>query len=72
MSVISKLFGSVKCDRCGDIISEEWYDDIEDCKDALIYDCNWIELNGKHYCPDCYYYDEETDELKVREEENLT
>ena len=26
----------------------------------------WKEINGKLYCPDCYEYDEETDEYKPK------
>ena len=26
----------------------------------------WKEINGKLYCPDCYEYDEETDEYKLK------
>ena len=26
----------------------------------------WVEIDGKLYCPDCYEYDEETDEYKPK------
>lgn len=31
---------------------------------------DWREIGGKLYCPDCYEYDEKTDEykLKIKEE----
>ena len=29
----------------------------------------WQEIDGKLYCPDCYEYDEETDEYKPKKKE---
>lgn len=68
MSIVSKPFSNIKCDRCGDTISEEWYDDIADCEEALLYDCNWVKIGDKHYCQDCYEIDE-NDEIKVKDNE---
>lgn len=55
---------SVVCDRCGktfeadDIIA--WTDECSAREYAL--DSEWKEIDGKHYCPDCYEYDESIDE----------
>lgn len=27
---------------------------------------NWKEIDGRLYCPDCYEYDEKTDEYKLK------
>lgn len=53
---------TVICDNCG-----------KDSNDGAEYSCfgdkqtaeysaedsNWLNDNGKHYCPDCYSYDDE-------------
>ena len=30
----------------------------------------WTEIDGKHYCTDCYEYDEETDEYIPKQKED--
>jgi hypothetical protein len=56
---------TVICDRCGadhnaDADWSAWND-----KDYAV-DCAkedlWEEIDGKHYCPDCYFWDDEDDE----------
>ena len=55
-----------ECDRCGKIHVNEnlgviaWADCEQAFEDAS--ESGWTEIDGKHYCPDCYEYDEETDE----------
>ena len=55
---------SVVCDRCGkefetyDFVA--WTDECSAREQAL--ESEWQEIGGKHYCPDCYEYDENTDE----------
>ncbi len=68
MSVITHQFYNVKCDRCGAILNDEWWvpdmcDFDEDYQEQ-----DWKEINGKDYCPDCYYYDDD-DEIKVKDNE---
>lgn len=61
---------SVVCDRCGktfcidDIIA--WTDE----SDAIAYatDSEWAEIGDKHYCPDCYEFDDELDEYVPKKE----
>lgn len=48
---------SVICDRCGKIYGEDdgiiaWTDEGTAKEQAL--ESEWLEIGGKHYCPDCY------------------
>ena len=51
------------CDRCGKSLTEEsemCYPDTESAE-IIAKDSEWITIDGKHYCPDCYELDEVTD-----------
>lgn len=48
------------CDNCGEKL--KYGNDFISYIDADIWDCcehNWIEHEGKHYCPNCYEIDDE-------------
>ena len=68
--IITEVFYGIKCDRCGEIFEDGehsfWSDESSAMENAT--ESEWAELNGKHYCPNCYEVDEETDEIKVFEE----
>lgn len=50
-----KIFYNIKCDYCGCLLDTEmWHSDPSTLD---VHSCDWVEVNGKHYCPDCYYYD---------------
>ena len=52
------------CDRCGKSFideSETCYPD-KDSAEMFAEQSEWVEINGKNYCPDCYELDKETDE----------
>ena len=55
-------YKGVVCDRCGKILDDGsvW----EDKSSAISYALNskWAEIGDKHYCPDCYEFDDELDE----------
>ena len=36
----------------------------------IINHCGWREIGGNLYCPDCYEYDEETNEYKPKKKED--
>lgn len=61
------------CDGCGKAYEDEdrgfcaWVD--ESYATDAAYEDDWTEIDGKHYCPDCYEYDEETDEYKPKSED---
>ena len=58
------------CDRCGKSFSEESEMCYTDKESALMVaeQSEWIDINGKHYCPDCYELDEVTDEYVPNKE----
>lgn len=56
---------SVICDRCGKIYGEDdgiiaWTDEGTAKEQAL--ESERLEIGGKHYCPDCYEFNDELDE----------
>jgi len=64
---------TVVCDKCGSDSTEGsdygGWDDVEYAKDVAI-NADFVEIDGKDYCPDCYELDKETNEPKVKEAEN--
>ena len=52
------------CDCCGKSLTEESETCYPDKDSALMVaeQSEWMDINGKHYCPDCYELDEVTDE----------
>lgn len=61
------------CDGCGKAYVDEdrgfcaWAD--ESYAADAAYEDGWTEIDGKDYCPDCYDYDEETDEYKPKSDD---
>ena len=57
---------SVVCDRCGKPFIDEfngivaWLDEGTAKEQAM--ESEWAEIDDKHYCPDCYEFDDELDE----------
>lgn len=50
------------CDQCGSQLTG--YDDCDfyvnaDIWDIEAADSGWCEIDGKHYCPDCWRYDDD-------------
>lgn len=68
--IISEIFYGLKCNRCGKIHDDGehsfWNDESTAIENAC--ESEWIEQNGKHYCPTCYDYNEDKDENIVRAE----
>jgi len=66
--ITTSIFYGLKCDRCGDRYEDsEGHTHCPD-EDSVIdfsQDDEWIEKDGKDYCPGCYTIDEETDEVKL-------
>ena len=54
---------SVVCDRCGKQFEADDIIAWTDKSDAIAYaaDSEWAEIGDKHYCPDCYEFDENLD-----------
>lgn len=64
---------AITCDGCGKTFSADdivaWVDVCTAREQAL--DSEWQEIDGKHYCPDCYEYSEELDEYVPKSKETL-
>ena len=61
--IISEIFYGIKCNRCNETCGEEhafWCDEESAIENAM--ESEWIEEKGKHYCPNCYEFDEEKDD----------
>lgn len=58
---------SVVCDRCGKFFVDEfngiaaWVDECTAKEQAM--ESEWAEIGNKHYCPDCYEFDDELDKV---------
>ena len=54
---------TVQCDNCGKLYADEQngFSAWNDADWAMEYasEDNWTEEDDKHYCPDCYDYDDE-------------
>lgn len=63
---------SVICDRCGKSFIDEfngivaWLDEGTAKEQAM--ESEWAEIGDKHYCPDCYEFDDELDEYIPKKE----
>ena len=62
--IVSEIFYGVKCNRCGEQYEDGehsfWSDEDNAIENAI--ESEWIEEKGKHYCTECYEYNEEKDE----------
>jgi len=63
MSIITEVFYGIKCNRCGEICDDGehsfWNDESGADENAM--NSDWLSENNKHYCPNCFEYDEESD-----------
>lgn len=65
---------SVVCDRCGKTFFDEfngivaWLDEGTAKEQAM--ESEWAEIGDKHYCPDCYEFDEKLDEYVPKKKED--
>ena len=57
------------CDGCGRNASQVT-DDARESVFSAIRNDGWREIDGKHYCTDCYEYDGETNEYKPKKKED--
>lgn len=69
--ITTEIFYGIQCNRCKEDFQDYndhsfWIDKSSAIEQAM--DSEWIEEKGKHYCPNCYELDEETDENKIRED----
>ena len=61
---------AVVCDECGQEVNVgdeiAWID--KGYALDMAWEADWVTVDDKHYCPDCYYYDEE-DKLIIQSKE---
>ncbi|MDR3245018.1 MAG: hypothetical protein LBT50_01135 [Prevotellaceae bacterium] len=59
----------VECDRCKDIFAHNERAIFITEQDVVEHLCDegWTEHEGKHYCPECYEIDEDTDFIFIKE-----
>lgn len=61
--IVEKTFYAVKCDNCGAIHNDEgdfpafW--DSKEVSWEMAGESNWQKFDGKHYCDECYSYDDD-------------
>lgn len=55
----------VVCDRCGKIFETDDIVAWTDKQSARFYalESEWKEIGNKHYCPECYEFDDELDKV---------
>lgn len=58
MSIVKKDFFNLKCDICGALYDDEYWDD-EAAFDWAEENCWLRNYDGKDICPDCYEIDDE-------------
>lgn len=57
--IVNRPFYNVKCDHCRCLLDEEsWYPD-ETTAEIPLSDTGWRKLGGKHYCEDCWSWDDD-------------
>lgn len=64
-----KTYYDIICDRCGKSLTNESGDCYLDSNIAVFIAIlsEWLIIDGKHYCPDCYEVDEETGDYVPKE-----
>ncbi len=66
MTIIKQYFYAIECDNCKDNSSyytDAYMVDELSAKDAAM-ECEWIEHEDKHYCPECYSQGDD-DSIKI-------
>lgn len=67
--IIKEIFYAIKCDRCGYIneIGDIQFQSDEDVAELQAVNNDWLcNIKGKHYCPNCFTEDEETEEILIK------
>lgn len=49
----------VSCDRCGDSLSATEFNSVDEAQRIVELYEDWKEIDGKQYCHDCWYEDED-------------
>ena len=62
------IYYDIICDRCGKSLSKEsntCYPDTDTAEITAIFR-DWLAIGYKHYCPECYEYDDEMGNYKPK------
>lgn len=57
--IIEAPFYNVKCDVCGEVVDDYWYNNKHDAETNALDNAGFRYLGGKHYCPDCWTIDDD-------------
>ena len=57
--IITGTLYNIKCDCCGRVINDEWLPDVKAAELEL--EETGVKLGGRHYCFDCYDYNDNMD-----------
>ena len=56
--IVEDTFYNVRCDICGEDANPQWWNEKSSAK-ADAEEANYKFLGGKHYCPDCWEWDDD-------------
>ena len=58
--IVDRQFHNIKCNAGGRLIDDETRGNDKDALTTqILNDCNWIECEGRHYCDECWEYDDD-------------
>lgn len=57
--VIDRVFHNIQCDHCGKMLDDEFWWDEQQGMPSILNECGWIECEGRHYCDQCWEYDDD-------------
>jgi len=53
-----KTYYNIQCDGCGQMLDDQYWDEQEGL-DCIMSECGWKTLGHRHYCEDCWHYDDD-------------
>lgn len=66
--IVKEIFYAVKCNRCSKIHNETeysfWSAECDAIEQAM--QSEWTEIEGKHYCTECYEFNDEKDDYVAK------
>lgn len=59
MSIVKEYFYNIECDVCGECADVTYWHTDPDTAKLNLDENGFKELGGKHYCGDCWHYDDD-------------
>lgn len=59
MALVKREFQNIECDCCGQLLDEETWWDSQEALPAILEECGWKQLCGRHYCEECWNRDDD-------------